>query len=272
MKLKYFDRTAGYFPDVCFERHPDIGIMLGSGWGESLVMDKVLARMSYADIPGLGASTVKGHAGEFVLYEHAGLRIAAWCGRRHYYEGDGWEPVVLPIEMLRRMGCETLLLTNAAGVINPALRPGDFVVIRDHINVVGANPLIGPHYLEWGERFPDMTDVYQKHLAELLHASANSLGLRAMDGVYAYTSGPCYETPAEIQAYKAQGADVVGMSTVPEAVFAKACGMRIAGLSLVSNLAAGISRQKLGHEEVIAASQAAKAVMSAFIEDFLQRL
>ncbi|MBQ1568476.1 MAG: purine-nucleoside phosphorylase [Kiritimatiellae bacterium] len=272
MKLKYFDRTAGYFPDVCFERHPDIGIMLGSGWGESLVMDKVLARMSYADIPGLGASTVKGHAGEFVLYEHAGLRIAAWCGRRHYYEGDGWEPVVLPIEMLRRMGCETLLLTNAAGGINPALRPGDFVVIRDHINVVGANPLIGPHYLEWGERFPDMTDVYQKHLAELLHASANSLGLRAMDGVYAYTSGPCYETPAEIQAYKAQGADVVGMSTVPEAVFAKACGMRIAGLSLVSNLAAGISRQKLGHEEVIAASQAAKAVMSAFIEDFLQRL
>ena len=174
--------------------------------------------------------------------------------------------------MLRRMGCETLLLTNAAGGINPALRPGDFVVIRDHINVVGANPLIGPHYLEWGERFPDMTDVYQKHLAELLHASANSLGLRAMDGVYAYTSGPCYETPAEIQAYKAQGADVVGMSTVPEAVFAKACGMRIAGLSLVSNLAAGISRQKLGHEEVIAASQAAKAVMSAFIEDFLQRL
>ena len=272
MKLKYFDRTAGYFPDVCFERHPDIGIMLGSGWGESLVMDKVLARMSYADIPGLGASTVKGHAGEFVLYEHAGLRIAAWCGRRHYYEGDGWEPVVLPIEMLRRMGCETLLLTNAAGGINPALRPGDFVVIRDHINVVGANPLIGPHYLEWGERFPDMTDVYQKHLAELLHASANSLGLRAMDGVYAYTSGPCYETPAEIQAYKAQGADVVGMSTVPEAVFAKACGMRIAGLSLVSNLAAGISSQKLGHEEVIAASQAAKAVMSAFIEDFLQRL
>lgn len=272
MDIKFFDKTAEYFPDACFERHPDIGILLGSGWGEALKTDRVLVRMSYADIPGLGASTVKGHAGEFLLYERAGMRVAAWCGRRHYYEGVGWESVVLPIEILRRMGCEKVLLTNAAGGINPALRPGDFVIIRDHINLVGANPLIGPHHTEWGERFPDMSEVYQKRMAELLHAGANRLGLRAMDGVYAYTSGPCYETPAEIHAYKAQGADVVGMSTVPEAVFAKACGMKVAGLSLVSNLAAGISRQKLAHEEVIAASAAAKPGMSALVDDFLGRL
>ena len=170
------------------------------------------------------------------------------------------------------MGCETLLLTNASGGINPALRPGDFVIIRDHINLVGVNPLIGPHNAEWGVRFPDMSEVYAKRLAELLHASANRLALRAMDGVYAYTSGPCYETPAEIQAYKAQGADVVGMSTVPEAVFARACGMKIAGLSLVSNLAAGISRRQLSHEEVIAASASAKPRMAAFVEDFIARL
>ena len=272
MKLSDFDVAAGYLPDLCFKTPPDLGILLGSGWGEALKMDEVVARIRYADIPGFGASTVKGHSGEFVLYRRDGRLVAAWCGRRHYYEGTGWEPVVLPVEILRRMGCATLLLTNASGGINPALRPGDFVIIRDHINLVGANPLIGPHVEEWGERFPDMTEVYTKRLAELLHASANRLGLRAMDGVYAYSSGPCYETPAEIQAYKAQGADVVGMSTVPEAVFARSCGMRIAGLSLVSNLAAGISRQTLNHEEVIAAGAAAKPKMAAFIDDFISRV
>ena len=272
MNIKIFDEAAGYLPDVCFKQVPDVGILLGSGWGDALEMDEVLARIRYADIPGLGASTVKGHSGEFVLYRRAGKLIAAWCGRRHYYEGTGWEPVVLPVEILRRMGCSTLLLTNASGGINPALRPGDFVIIRDHINLVGLNPLIGPHVEEWGERFPDMSEVYAKRLAELLHASANRLGLRAMDGVYAYSSGPCYETPAEVQAYKAQGADVVGMSTVPEAVFAKSCGFKIAGISLVSNLAAGISRQHLNHEEVMAAGAAAKPMMAAFVEDFLGRI
>ena len=272
MKLNHFDSAAGYLPDECFKNPPDIGILLGSGWGEALKIDEVLVRIKYADIPGLGASTVKGHSGEFILYRHAGKLIAAWCGRRHYYEGAGWEPVVLPVEILRRMGCQTLLLTNASGGINPALRPGDFVIIRDHINLVGVNPLIGPHVEEWGERFPDMSEVYTKRLAELLHASANKLGMRAMDGVYAYTSGPWYETPAEIQAYKAQGADVVGMSTVPEATFARACGLKVAGISLVSNLAAGISRQPLNHEEVMAAGREAKPKMAAFIGDFIARL
>ena len=272
MDVTFFDKAAGYLPDACFERIPEVGILLGSGWGDALTADRVLVRIPYADIPGLGASTVKGHAGEFILYERAGKRIVAWCGRRHYYEGVGWEPVVLPIEILRRMGCPTVLLTNASGGINPVLRPGDFVIIRDHINLVGQNPLIGRHNPDWGERFPDMSEVYQRRLAELLHASANRLGLRVMDGVYAYTSGPCYETPAEIQAYKAQGADVVGMSTVPEAVFAKACGVKVAGLSLVSNLAAGIARQALNHQEVMAAGAAAKPHMSALIDDFLGRL
>ena len=272
MQLNSFDAAAGYLPDECFKAPPDLGILLGSGWGSALEMDEVVFRANYADIPGLGASTVKGHSGEFVLYRRKGRLIAAWCGRRHFYEGAGWEPGVLPVEILRRMGCQTLFLTNASGGINPALRPGDFVILRDHINLMGVNPLIGPHVEEWGERFPDMTEVYTKRLAEILHASANRLGLRAMDGVYAYTSGPCYETPAEIQAYKAQGADVVGMSTVPEAVFAKACGMRIAGLSLVSNLAAGISRRALNHEEVMAAGEVARSKMSALIGDFLDRL
>ena len=272
MQMKFFDDAAGYLPDACFENPPDLGLLLGSGWGKALTMDEVVFRASYADIPGLGASTVKGHAGEFVLYRRGKRLVAAWCGRRHFYEGVGWESVVLPVEMLRRMGCGTLLLTNAAGGINPALRPGDFVIVRDHINLVGLNPLIGPHCAEWGTRFPDMTEIYSKRLAELLHASANRLGLRAMDGVYAFASGPCYETPAEIQFYKSAGADVVGMSTAPEATFACACGLKVAGVSLVSNLAAGISRQKLDHEEVMAAGASAQTKMAAFIEDFLDRV
>jgi len=272
MDVKIFDDAAAVLPDLCFERPPDLGIVLGSGWGEALKMDEVLFRLSYSDIPGLGASTVPGHAGELVVYARGGRRIVAWCGRRHFYEGVGWEPVVMPVEILRRMGCASVLLTNASGGINPALRAGDFVIVRDHINVVGLNPLLGAHNPEWGARFPDMTEVYTKHLAELLHASANKLGLRAMDGVYAYTAGPCFETPAEINAYKSQGADVVGMSTVPEAVFARACGMRVAGVSLVANLAAGISRHALNHEEVMAAGAAAKPKMGALIDDFVSRL
>ena len=272
MNRQTFDAAAAVFPDACFREPPALGIVLGSGWGDSLRTDEVVARVSYADIPGLGASTVKGHAGEFVLYRRGGRLVAAWCGRRHWYEGAGWEPVVLPVEMLRRMGCQTLLLTNASGGINPALRAGDFVVLRDHINLAGVTPLIGPHNPDWGERFPDMTSVYSKHLADLLHAGANRLGLRMMDGVYAYNSGPAYETPAEIQAYKAQGADVVGMSTVPEAVVAKACGMKLAGISLVANLAAGIARTPLSHADVIAAAEAAKPRMADLIDDFVLRL
>ena len=272
MQTSDFDRAAGYFPDACFDRPADLGIMLGSGWGEALEIDETLVRIPYADIPGLGASTVRGHAGEFILYRRGSRRVAAWCGRRHFYEGAGWAPVVMPIEIMRRMGCPRVLLTNASGGINPALRPGDFVIIRDHLNLTGFNPLVGPHVPEWGARFPDMSEVYTRHLAELLHAAANRLDLRVMDGVYAFSSGPTYETPAEVQAYKAQGADVVGMSTVPEATLAAACGMRVAGLSLVTNLAAGISRRPLNHEEVIAASEEAKPKMQAIVDDFLARI
>ena len=272
MNLKSFDETAGYLPDLCFSRPPDLGIILGSGWGDALLMDEVIVRIPYADMPGFGASTVKGHAGEFIMFNSHSKRIVAWCGRRHYYEGIGWEQVVLPVEILRRMCRPSILLTNASGGINPALKPGDFVVIRDHINLTGLSPLIGAYVQEWGERFPDMTEVYNRHLAEMLHAAAHTSQVRDMDGVYAYAFGPCYETPAEIRAYKAQGADVVGMSTVPEAVFAKACGMKVAGLSLVSNMAAGISMRKLDHAEVVAAGDAAKPAMRILLDNFISRI
>lgn len=272
MNRSFFDKAAECFPDSCFKSAPDLGIVLGSGWGDALEMDDVLVRVSYADIAGFGPSSVQGHAGEFILYRRGARRIAAWCGRHHWYEGLGWEPVVFPVEMLRRMGCGSVLLTNAAGGIDDALRPGDFVVLKDHVNTAGVNPLIGPHNSEWGPRFPDMSEVYSKRGQELLCAGAYRLGLRMLRGTYAFTAGPCYETPSEVQAFKRLGADVVGMSTVPEATFARACGFKTAALSLVSNLAAGIAQHPLGHEEVMAAGEAAKPQMRALIDDFISRL
>ncbi len=269
MDKTFFDKAAGYLPDECFTRPPDLGMVLGSGWSDAIKADEVLQRISYDDIPGLGAPTVKGHAGEMVMFERFGKRIVAWCGRRHYYEGARWESVVMSVEILRRMGATKLLLTNAAGGINSALRPGDFVIIRDHLNFLQDNPLIGPHNEEWGARFPDMSEVYSKHFVDLLHSIANRRALRVMDGIYACTTGPCYETPAEIQAYKRLGADVVGMSTVPEAIFARACGMKTAGLSLVTNLAAGIGIRPLSHEEVVKAAEDAKEIMATLIDDFI---
>ena len=270
MNMEYFDKAADFLPDECFRLPPDIAVVLGSGWGDALEKEKVYCRIPYSDIPGMGATTVAGHSGEFILYECAGRRIAAFSGRRHWYEGVGWEAVVLPVELVRRMGCQSILLTNASGGINPALHPGDFVILKDHINTVSVNPLIGPHVRDWGARFPDMTEIYTKRYRELLLASARRLDLRVMEGVYAFTSGPVYETPAEIHAYGHMGADIVGMSTVPEAVFAKACGMKVAGLSLISNYAAGISSSPLAHEEVMAASAAAKPVMAALLDGFIR--
>ena len=272
MNIHYFDKAADFLPDECFRMPPDLAIILGSGWGDSLVKDKILCRLAYADIPGMGEPTVAGHPGEFILYEHAGKRIAAFSGRRHWYEGVGWETVVLPVGLAWRMGCESLLLTNASGCINPALRPGDFVIIKDHINTVSMNPLVGPHVEAWGTRFPDMTEIYVKRYRDLLMGAAHRLDLRVMEGVYAFTCGPVYETPAEVRAYDHMGADIVGMSTVPEAVFAKACGMRVAGLSLVTNYAAGIASQPLAHDEVIANSAAAKPTMAALLDEFVKTM
>jgi purine-nucleoside phosphorylase len=269
MDITYFNKAAEFLPDECFKLPPDLSIILGSGWGDSLKKDKVLCRIPYSEIPGMGATTVTGHTGEFILYEYAGKRIAAFSGRRHWYEGIGWECVVLPVELVRRMGGKSILLTNASGGINPALKPGDFVIIKDHINTIAINPLIGPHVSEWGTRFPDMTEIYDKQYRILMSEVASSLNLRIMEGVYAFTSGPVYETPAEIHAYAHMGADIVGMSTVPEAVFAKACGIHVAGLSLVSNYAAGISSSTLTHDEVITTSNAAKPIMAALLDKFI---
>lgn len=272
MDATVFDRAAAALPTDVFATPPDVGIILGSGWGDALRADRDLVRVPYAAIPGLGAATVAGHAGELRLYERAGRRVAAFCGRRHWYEGVGWEAVVLPVELLRRAGCRTLLLTNASGGIDPALRPGDFVIVRDHINTVGLNPLAGPHNPAWGPRFPDLSAVYPAALRGLLRAAAEACGVTVREGVYAFTAGPVFETPAEIRAYARWGADVVGMSTAPEATFACACGLGVAALALVSNPAAGVSADPLRHDDVLRASAASGPAMAGIIDGFITRL
>jgi purine-nucleoside phosphorylase len=272
MTTAFFDAASAALPPQCFEQPPACGLILGSGWSQALAADRPLARMPYAEIPGLGASTVVGHTGEMVLFERHGLRIAAFLGRRHWYEGAGWGPVVLPVELMRRMGVKNLLITNAAGGISPSLKPGDLMVLRDHINTVGINPLIGPVQPGWGPRFPDQSQVYSPALLELLRKAAYDTEVPLSEGVYAFTSGPGYETPAEIRAYAGMGADAVGMSTVPEATVANAAGLRTAGLSCITNMAAGISGPHLSHDEVLDQTRRTAPVMAALLNAFLARL
>lgn len=272
MNTSLFDAAAAALPSAFSGQPPACGLILGSGWGSALQTGAVLARIPYREIPGLGASTVVGHAGELVLFERHGLRVAAFMGRRHWYEGAGWEPVVLPVELLRRLGARRVLITNAAGGISPSLRPGDLMAIRDHINTTGANPLIGPVVPGWGPRFPDQSRVYDPELVELLRKAAHDTDATLSDGVYAFTTGPGYETPAEIRAYAGMGADAVGMSTVPEAIVANAAGLRVAGLSCITNMAAGISGPHLSHDEVLEQTRKTAPAMAALLDAFLARL
>jgi len=269
MTPDFFETAAAALPDICREPPPDCGMILGSGWSKALAVDAPLLRLPYSEIPGLGASTVVGHAGEFLLFDRHGLRIAAFMGRRHWYEGAGWGPVVMPVELLRRLGTRNLLITNAAGSITPSFTPGDLMIIRDHINTVGISPLIGPVMPGWGPRFPDQSQIYSPALTDLLRKAAHDTGATLGEGVYAFTSGPVYETPAEIRAYAGMGADAVGMSTVPEATVANAAGLRTAGLSCITNMAAGISGPNLSHEGVIEQTRKTLPLMAALLDAFL---
>jgi purine-nucleoside phosphorylase len=249
-----FDYVADCWPDA----RPRYAVTLGSGWSAVVESLPVLDTLDYGEIPGLGATGVDGHAGRIVRVDAAAGELLIFQGRRHLYEGVGWTPIALPIYLARRMGVEVCLLTNAAGGIGEGMHAGDLMLIDDHINMLGDNPLVGPHEPFWGPRFPDQSTVYDQEFGARLLAAAAASAARMHRGVYLATKGPTFETPAEIRAYRAMGADAVGMSTVPEAILANACGMRVAGLSLISNLAAGISPTALSHREV---AEAAARVM-----------
>jgi len=244
---------------------PALGIVLGSGWGEAVADVEVKAELSYKKIPGLGQTGVVGHDGKLLHAEYAGRECFIFQGRRHFYEGEGWMPVVLPVWLLKQFGARTVLLTNASGGIRDDLRPGTLMAIEDHINMLGANPLQDPHNPQLGERFPDQTAVYDHDLRQqLIEAGADA------SGIYIATSGPTFETPAEIRAFRALGADAVGMSTVPEAILANAMGLKVAGLSCVCNWAAGLGEEKLTADDVIKTANEAmprmRTVLTSFIE------
>ncbi|MCF7849234.1 MAG: purine-nucleoside phosphorylase [Kiritimatiellales bacterium] len=245
---------------------PKCGLVLGSGWG-TVTEDFQALELSYEKIPGFGKTGVEGHAGKLLHATVGGMEILIFQGRRHWYEGEGWTPVILPVYVLHALGANTVLLTNAAGGIRDDLKPGTLMVIEDHINLLGGNPLIGPHNPTLGTRFPDQSEIYSKPLRKkLMKAGADTAG------VYVATTGPTYETPAEVNLFKAMGADAVGMSTVPEAMVANALGMQVAGLSCVCNWAAGISPVKLTHQDVSDTAATAMPKMKQTITRFLEEL
>ncbi|MDD5704970.1 MAG: purine-nucleoside phosphorylase [Kiritimatiellae bacterium] len=264
-----FEQAAASLPRAFFDPVPECGLVLGSGWSQAVKGWHTLERVSYRDIPGLGASTVAGHAGELLLCEHQGLRVAAFCGRRHWYEGAGWLPVTMPVELLRRMGVRRLLLTNAAGGVSPKLQPGDLLLIRDHVNTAGLNPLQGPVLPGWGERFPDQSRVYDAALSADVLRAAQRAQISVAEGIYAFTAGPAFETPAEIRAYGIWGVDAVGMSTVPEAMVANAMGMQVAAISCITNMAAGIGGSRPMHGEVLTVTAQVAPRMRRLLDEVL---
>lgn len=260
---------------VCRKRFPDaapvVGLILGSGWGSALAPFRELASCSSADIPGLGLPSVTGHGGKIVLAECHGVKTLVFQGRRHWYEGDGWLPVLLPVYLLKTMGARSVLLTNSSGGIRGDMQPGSLCLLRDHINLMGDHPFRGPHQPLWGARFTDLSQVYCPEWNRLLFAAASDAGFPLTEGVYAALSGPSYETPSEIRMLAQAGADLVGMSTVPEAIAARTCGMRVAALSCVTNNAAGLA-STISHDDVLAVSRQAGQRLAAILDAAWKRL
>ena len=228
---------------------PEIAVTLGSGLGDVADEIEEVCAINYRDIPGFPVSTVAGHRGRFFFCRINGKNVAFMQGRVHYYEGYPIKETVLPLRVLHKMGCKTLMLTNAAGGVNFNFSAGDLMLIRDHISCFVPSPLIGENYPE-GTRFPDMSNVYDTKLCDMIRSTAAELGISLKEGVYMQLSGPNYETPAEVRMCRLLGADAVGMSTACEAMAAVHCGMKVCGISCITNLAAGMSIKPLSHDEV----------------------
>jgi len=248
---------------------PDIAIVLGSGLGDfaSRVADSVV--IPYEAIPGWPRSTVVGHAGKLVAGQVRGRRVAVLAGRAHFYEGHPMETVVFATRVVATLGVKTLLLTNAAGGINTSFSEGVLMVIDDHLNLMGTNPLVGPNDERFGPRFPDMTEVYSKRLRVVADRAAVKTSLAIAHGIYAGLHGPSYETPAEIRYLRTIGADAVGMSTVAEAIVARHMGMEVLGISCITNMAAGVLPQPLNHAEVMATAQRVRGAFIALLEEIV---
>ena len=257
-------------------RHsPDVGLALVLGSGLGAFAEELQERVivPYEEIPGFAHSTVEGHAGRLVIGQAAGVPVVAMQGRFHYYEGYSFEEVVFPIRVFKFLGAHTVVLTNAAGGINVEFDKGTLMVISDHLNLMGASPLRGPHDERFGARFPDMTEVYAHALQEMVVEEAHKMGLEMRRGIYAALSGPSYETPAEIRMLRTLGADAVGMSTVPEAIAARQMGMSVIGVSCITNLASGVvADQPIDHSEVLETGANVRVAFTELLRRIIQRL
>ncbi len=267
-------RTAQFIKEKIqsggFEQ-PNLLITLGSGLGYFAENTEKLLVLPYSDIPGFPSSTVQGHAGRLILARDKKTGKNFWImqGRVHYYEGYSMNDVVFPLRVLIVLGIKKFIVTNAAGGVNRNFEAGDLMIIRDHINMMGSNPLIGRNIEEFGTRFPDMTFAYSRKLGILMQKSAIENGITMKEGVYLALSGPTFETPAEVRMVSALGADAVGMSTVPEVIAAKHAGLEVAGVSFISNKAAGLSNGPLTHEEVSENAALVEKRFGALMERFI---
>jgi purine-nucleoside phosphorylase len=251
---------------------PDVAVVLGSGLGDFASRLDDATVLPYGDLPHWPASTVVGHDGRLVLGTLGGKRVAALSGRVHFYEGHDLRTVTFATRVIASLGVRTLILTNAAGGINTLLKPGTLMVMDDHINMLGSNPLVGMNEDRWGPRFPDMTEIYSPRLRAIADKVAAEQDLPIGHGVYIAVHGPSYETPAEIRAFRTLGADAVGMSTVPEAIVARHMGLEVLGISCISNAAAGVLPQPLDHREVMEVARRVRGVFASLLEGIIAGL
>lgn len=251
---------------------PQVAVVLGSGLGAfaDTLTDSVA--FSYGEIPGFARSTVEGHAGRLIIGISNGTRVAAMQGRFHYYEGYSLAEVTFPVRVFARLGVKSLMLTNAAGGINVDFRQGALMLIADHLNLIGASPLRGANDQRFGVRFPDMSEVYDRAFQQIAVEEARALNLELRHGVYAALSGPVYETPAEVRMLRVLGADAVGMSTVPEAIVARHSGLRVLGISCITNMAAGVLNQPIDHAEVMETGERVRVTFTELLSRVIPRL
>jgi purine-nucleoside phosphorylase len=251
---------------------PEIAVVLGSGLGGFAAQLRETVVVPYGEIPNFPRATAAGHEGQLVIGKCGELTVAAMQGRVHAYEGYSSREAAFPVRVLGRMGIKSIVLTNAAGGINPDYHPGSLVLIRDHINLQGSNPLNGPNDERFGPRFPDLSEAYSARYRQLAHEAARELGIELQEGVYAALPGPSYETPAEVRYLRIIGADLAGMSTVPEVIVARHMRIDVLAISCVTNLAAGFSSSAITHEEVLQTGERASATLSALLTAILPRI
>ena len=265
------ESTIKYIKEKIQDFQPEIGIILGSGLGdfadgfESIIIP-------YNDIPRFEKSNVQGHKGQLVFAQINGKKVVMMQGRYHFYEGYSMQTVTFPVKVMKKLGVKTLIITNAAGAVTPEFTPGDLMLITDHINFMGTNPLIGKNDETLGTRFPDMSEVYSKELILKAEEIAQKLNINYQKGVYAATTGPSYETPSEVKMFRMLGANAVGMSTAPEAIVANYCGLKILGISCLTNYASGVSETPLNHQEVIDTANRVKESFKNLLSEILKSI